>query len=127
MGTNYYVATNHCECCKRYDEEFHIGKSSMGWAFTFRGYPTFKLESWKQWKEFLKDKTIMDEYGDSMTYDSFVDMIETYKAPGYINPHTGRKNQQHNEAGKKDKYPWFNPEYDWDDEDGYSFSSREFS
>ena len=127
MGTNYYVATNHCECCKRYDEEFHIGKSSMGWAFSFRGYPTFKLESWKQWKEFLKDKTIMDEYGDSMTYDSFVDMVETYKAPGYINPHNGRKNQLHNEAGKKDKYPWFNPEYDWDDEDGYSFSSREFS
>lgn len=127
MGTNYYVATNHCECCKRYDEEFHIGKSSMGWAFSFRGYPTFALESWKQWKEFLKDKTIMDEYGDNMTYDSFVDMIETYKSPGYINPHTGRKNQQHNEAGKKDKYPWFNPEYDWDDEDGYAFCSREFS
>ena len=20
MGTNYYVASNHCECCDRYDE-----------------------------------------------------------------------------------------------------------
>ena len=91
---------------------------------------TIVLVSWKQWKEFLKDKIIMDEYHERMDYDSFVDMIETYKAPGYVNPQSGRKNQIHNEAGRKtDKngYTWFNPEYDWDDEDGYSFSDREFS
>ena len=111
MGTNYYVATNHCECCDRYDEEFHIGKSSVGWAFSFRGYPTFELESWKQWKEFLKDKIIKDEYGDTITYQDFVDLIETVKAPGYINPQTGRKNQQLNEAIKKDKYFSFDSEY----------------
>ena len=130
MGTNYYVATNHCECCDRYDEEYHIGKSSGGWAFSFRGYRPERLVSWKQWKEFLKDKIIMDEYHERMDYDSFVDMIETYKAPGYVNPQTGKKNQIHNEAGRKtDKngYTWFNPEYDWDDDDGYSFSDREFS
>lgn len=126
MGTNYYVAKNLCECCNRYDEEFHIGKSSMGWAFSFHGYPTFELKSWKQWKEFLKDQMIKDEYGDTISYEDFVNLIETVKAPGYVNPN-GHRNLQHNEAGKKDKYPWFNPEYDWDDEDGYSFCSREFS
>ena len=63
MGTNYYVATNHCECCNRYDEEYHIGKSSLGWAFTFQGYPADQLTGWKHWKQFLKDQQIRDEQG----------------------------------------------------------------
>lgn len=126
MGTNYYVATNHCECCDRYDTEYHIGKSSYGWSFSFHGYREERLVSWDTWKEFLKDRRIVDEYGDLIDYDEFVKMIETFKSPDYVRE-DGRKNQQHNEAGRNDKYPWFNPEYDWDDEQGYSFSSREFS
>ena len=125
MGTNYYVAKNKCECCKRYDEEFHIGKSSSGWAFTFQGYKYDGLVSWKFYKEYLKDKIIMDEYGEQISYDEFVHMVETYKSPKYINPHNGIKNHLHNDAARKQGY--FNPEYDWDDEDGYSFGTREFS
>jgi len=125
MGDNYYVASNHCECCNRYDEDYHIGKSSHGWAFSFRGYRGERLVSWAAWKEFLRDKTIMNEYGERVDYDWFVNHIETYKSPRYVDKH-GRKNQIHNEAGRNDKYPWFDPEYDWDDEEGYSFSSREF-
>ena len=126
MGTNYYVAKNLCECCNRYDEEYHIGKSSYGWAFSFQGYREERLVSWKAWKEFLKDKIIMDEYGERKNYDWFVEMVETYKAPGYMHE-DGRVNLQHNQQGKIDNRPWFNPEYDWDDEDGYAFCSREFS
>ena len=58
MGTNYYVAENTCECCNRYDETYHIGKSSFGWTFCFQGYEEYNLISWKSWKDFLKDKTI---------------------------------------------------------------------
>ncbi len=129
MGTNYYVASNHCECCDRYDEEYHIGKSSEGWAFSFEGYRPERLVSWKQWKEFLKDKIIMDEYGERIDYDWFVEYIEKEKSPNFVNG-SGRKNQIHNEEGRKPNkhgYTWFDPEYDWDDEDGYSFSAREFS
>lgn len=126
MGTNYYVAKNLCECCNRYDEEYHIGKSSFGWAFSFQGYREERLVSWRAWKEFLKNKTIKDEYGDTMSYEDFVAMVETYKSPNFVHEN-GRKNLQHNEQGKIDKRPWFNPEYDWDDEDGYAFCSREFS
>ena len=126
MGTNYYVAKNLCECCNRYDEEYHIGKASYGWAFSFQGYRAERLVSWQAWKEFLKDKIIMDEYGDRVHYDWFVNFIEDYKSPGYIRE-DGRKNLQHNEQGRIDSRPWFNPEYDWDDEDGYAFCSREFS
>lgn len=126
MGTNYYVAKNKCDCCNRYDEEYHIGKSSHGWAFSFQGYKWNNLTSWKQWKEFLKDQTIVDEYGEQKDYDWFVQMVETYKSPNFVNEN-GRKNLQHNAQGKTDTRPWFNPEYDWDDEDGYAFCSREFS
>lgn len=126
MGTNYYVAKNKCDCCKRYDEEYHIGKSSFGWAFSFQGYRWNKLTSWKAWKEFLKDQMIIDEYGDTISYEDFVTMVETYKSPNYVHEN-GRKNLQHNEQGKLDSRPWFNSEYDWDDEDGYAFCSRDFS
>lgn len=131
MGTNYYVAKNKCECCNRYDEEFHIGKSSGGWAFTFQGYKYDGLVSWKLYKEFLwqaiytRGKYIVDEYGEFIDYDDFVTMVETVKSPNYVNEYNGIKNHLHNDAGRKQGY--FNPEYDWDDEDGYSFCSREFS
>jgi len=129
MGTNYYVASNHCECCDRYDEEYHIGKSSGGWAFSFQGYRAERLVSWQAWKEFLKDKVIMDEYGERIDYDWFVQYIESEKAPGFIRPN-GKPNLQHNDEGRKPNesgYTWFNPEYDWDDPEGYAFCSREFS
>jgi hypothetical protein len=126
VGTNYYVAKNLCECCNRYDEEYHIGKASYGWAFSFQGYRAERLVSWRAWKEFLKDKIIIDEYGERTNYDWFVNYIEEQKSPGYVRE-DGHKNLQHNEQGKIDKRPWFNPEYDWDDEDGYAFCSRWFS
>jgi hypothetical protein len=128
MGTNYYVAKNKCDCCKRYDTEYHIGKSSWGWSFTFQGYKWDNLTSWKLWKEYLKDKMIVDEYGEFMSYDDFVNMIETVKSPEYIRQ-DGHKNLSHNSGN------WFNPEHDWNipivhdwnDDDGYSFTDREFS
>jgi hypothetical protein len=126
VGTNYYVAKNLCECCNRYDEEYHIGKASYGWAFSFQGYRAERLVSWRSWKEFLKDKIIIDEYGERTNYDWFVNYIEENKSPGYVRE-DGHKNLQHNEQGKIDKRPWFNPENDWDDEDGYAFCAREFS
>ena len=126
MGTNYYVAKNLCECCNRYDEEYHIGKASYGWTFSFLGYRAERLVSWRAWKEFLKDKVIVDEYGERTNYDWFVDYIEGNKSPGYVRE-DGHKNLQHNEQGRIDKRPWFNPENDWDDEDGYAFCAREFS
>jgi hypothetical protein len=126
MGTNYYVAKNLCECCNRYDEEYHIGKASYGWAFSFQGYRAERLVSWRAWKEFIKDKIIIDEYGERTNYDWFVNYIEENKSPGYVRE-DGHKNLQHNEQGKIDKCSWFNPENDWDDEDGYAFCAREFS
>ena len=129
MGTNYYVAKNLCECCNRYDREYHIGKSSYGWSFSFHGYRAERLVSWRACQEFLKNQLLMDDSGERVDSAWFVRNIENEKAPGFVRP-DGNKNLQHNAEGRKSNpsgYTWFNPEYDWDDEDGYSFSSREFS
>ena len=120
MGTNYYTAENYCDHCKQYKVDLHIGKSSGGWCFSFQGYKWMSLTSWQAWKAYLKDKLIMDEYGEKMTYESFVDLIEKHKAPS--SPYV---KFQHNDEGRKKG--WFNPEYDWDDAEGFPFCSREFS
>ena len=124
MGTNYYVVENHCECCNRSDRTYHIGEKSYGWAFSFQGYKYDGLTTWQKWKEYLADKTIRDEYGDNFSFDEFVELVEIYGHPTYVLK-CGRKNLVHNEEGRKEG--WFNPEHDWDDPEGYSFSSREFS
>jgi hypothetical protein len=71
MGTNYYLAENRCDHCNRFDHIMHIGKSSMGWAFNFQGYRhSYKpVLSWADWKEYLKDRLIVDEYGTFVHYD----------------------------------------------------------
>ena len=125
MGTNYYTAINHCESCDRFDRDFHIGKSSYGWSFSFRGYRPERLVSWRAWKEFLKDRIIVNEYGERIDYAWFVNYIENEKSPNYYR-NDNQKNLQHNEEGRKPDR-WYNADFDWDDSDGYAFCSREFS
>ena len=76
MSTNYYVRTEpscggkceqHC-----HGEDIHLGKSSAGWAFTFRAYPhpdysngvvTWNVTDYETWLELLSLGTVFDEYG----------------------------------------------------------------
>jgi hypothetical protein len=146
MGTNYYVVENVCECCNRYDEKFHIGKHSYGWAFIFQGYKYDGLTTWQKWKEYLKGQIIRNEYGENVPYEEFVELVEVYAYPNKVVEQAvtgividnknlkielkqvnteGRKLKSHNEEGRKEG--WFNSEHDWDDPEGYSFGSREFS
>ena len=112
MSTNYYVRLNHCGHCERNDL-LHIGNSSGGRAFMFRGYSnknyslpdgdltlqediesdkgislTFsediELHSWSSWKKFLKGKIIIDEDGSKISFANFVVMVESVKSPGYV-------------------------------------------
>lgn len=149
MGTNYYIVENECECCKRKDL-IHIGKSSGGWAFSFRGYKNtygtietddrkdikypydVDLISWENYKQVLKNKKIIDEYHEEIPYDEFVEMIETYKSPSFINER-GRQNMDHITYILNDeRYTWVHSRYSdveehWHDNLGYSFSRTEFS
>lgn len=120
MGTNYYHRYNACSHCDRYDER-HIGKNSMGWQFSFRGYGNAEdgpvIVSWQLWKEVLKEGKIFDEYGRETTLDDFIAMIERSR-------------------GKKNHYDYLrdDPRYGssylsdmWKDTEGWDFTSVGFS
>ena len=99
MGTNYYVRYRY--------EEIHIGKSSIGWTFTF--HATDKIRSYKQWITFLsrKDVNIFDEYGKKVSLKEFKKLVES------------RKDAEHNHAKEY-------PEGSYLDEKGNSMSEGEF-
>jgi hypothetical protein len=65
MGTNYYF--------KMEDEKYHIGKSSVGWKFTWRTQPKIDVYSRDQWKNFITNNKgeIIDEYGDFVNKVNF--------------------------------------------------------
>lgn len=86
MGTNYYLRLNICPHCGRYDA-VHIGKSSSGWRFTFRGYPdtadtplsdiTSIVHSVEDWMKVMEDGEIWDEYGTRTPIEMFWGMVES--------------------------------------------------
>jgi hypothetical protein len=123
MGTNYYHRTNICECCERYDEK-HIGKSSAGWTFSFRGYPRYKdyepdepifaVESYDEWLDVLSTGgEIRNEYGELCTLDEFKALVEA-------------KRPSPNNHALKYRDPRL-PDDNWVDKHGNSFTGREFS
>jgi len=149
MGTNYYakIEENKCECCNRADTyKIHIGKKSWGWSFNFRGYRKglyddqwksgevdVDLTSWREYKEYLADKQIVDEYGDIVSFDEFVKLVEVWGGPEFVRE-DGHKNLDHNTEIKRDPCyagtlhdEYNNPEKHWNDGFGYSFGIGEFS
>jgi hypothetical protein len=75
MGTNYYVEQNRCKTCNRKEEAIHLGKSSFGWRFAFQYNDGKYYKDIKEMKEWLKDKEIVDEYGQRISYKEFWKMI----------------------------------------------------
>ena len=89
MGTNYYVRTEP-SCggkCERHchGEEIHLGKSSAGWAFTFRAYPnpeyapeavTWPVSDYASWHRLLSLGAVFDEYGREVSPDDLLVKIE---------------------------------------------------
>lgn len=124
MGTNYYTVKNICECCNRYDQFLHIGKSSSGWTFTFQGYKdalsmdyseSITILSYKDWLEYLAESKafIKDEYGSDVTLEDFKKLVEN------------KRSAKNNHASYcKIHYPTSD---DWLDEEGNSFSAGDFS
>ena len=134
MGTNYYTDANECKHCNR-KERLHIGKKSMGWEFNFQAYDFYPnsdgetpispmLNSWKNWKEFLEDKKILDEYGEEVSYQEFVGIVEKSK---------GKDNKNHFDYCLNDpkhrEHTLREIEEDqmWKDEDGWAFGYGDFA
>jgi hypothetical protein len=122
MGTNYYHRTNICEHCNRYNEH-HIGKSSGGWTFSFHGERNPESNSlggvvisFSDWKSRLRKGKIFDEYGDEISFNEFIELVEMKK---------DEKNNQTKHC--RVSHPAYAKENCWLDEDGNSFSEGEFS
>lgn len=125
MGTNYYLYTEICKHCGRSDDPIHIGKSSVGWHFSFRGYLDdwydFQITTFEEWKKFLVEKIsrgaiIKDEYGREIQLMDFLTLIANKQNSKYKSPAL---------ASMASRYSTYRQ--DWVDDDGYSFSNYEFS
>lgn len=83
MGTNYYAQGKvECEQCGSKHtcrEAIHLGKSSMGWKFTFAWNGGQYYKSVPEMQEWLKTKTCWDEYGKQITVEEFWQMVEAKK------------------------------------------------
>ena len=130
MGTNYYLNTDVCPHCERAKDHIHVGKSSMGWPFLFRGYREFPpdgvphpITSAVEWRQFIQQAAAMgarlyDEYGQQVDIGEFFGMIEgmiELKRTETRGPNACA-NYRHGERSSE-----------WYDSEGYRFCCNEFS
>ena len=133
MGTNYY-AGKYCKCCKQATEEYHIGKNSFGWVFSFqalRGYdaptPDLDIRSVKQWEKVIADNdyVIRNEYKKVFTPEEFFTMVRETLTGTY-----GKDNDKPNQVNlwrSPGGYTYEPSDEGWLDEEGFSFCYRDFS
>lgn len=125
MGTNYYLRTDVCERCNRCREKIHIGKSSAGWPFLFRGYRAWPLEgvphpitSAQHWRELIEIFTmsgsrITDEHGRDMPPEAFWAFVREKQTET-----KGPLNSAYRHGGRASE---------WFDDEGFRFCDSEFS
>jgi|GEM_PF-1427931 len=135
MGTNYYHRSKPCEKCGTHKTEKHIGKSSCGWQFHFRGYRDDGIVNFQDWlKEFGdSNKEIYDEYGEKIEIKDFIDRV-ILKRSELLNHYNVCCNHPMNEHERKylcerpNMYPSDDLERrTWKDDEGYCFTDWEFS
>ncbi len=76
MGVNYYLRQPPCPCCQQQEEGAHIGKSSLGWRFTFNGSIHNTIDKWREMIAGT-DVCIYDEYGENISKQKFWELVET--------------------------------------------------
>lgn len=128
MGTNFYLRTNVCSHCDRYDE-VHICKSmtSFDTVRTFDADLTddrITVGSWAEWKVLLLTGggLIFDEYGRFWLTADFIEAVEG-------TPAEARRWQYDWMIKHRPGFVSDVPQIDrtWLDADGFTFSGRGFS
>lgn len=115
MGTNYYTPREKCPTCGHKPEDIHLGKSSMGWQFSFQYNGGQYYKTVGEMRIWLADKKIVDEYGGEVLHEEFWKMVEEKQR----NP----ENKNHaaeaivSEQSSYDEYVI----------EGYSFTNAQFS
>lgn len=109
MGTNFYTKEKTCPTCGNTPEAIHLGKSSAGWQFSFQYNGGRFYKNVHEMREWLKDKTIQNEYGRDISHDEFWGIVEAKQTP---------ENENHAKNYPSDSELVI---------DGYSFSDTTFS
>lgn len=89
MGTNVYLILDACEHCHRGEDRVHVGKSSMGWPWLWRGYHEWDspfehaVESADDWWTILDTAGVddlrahlVDEYGARLSVADLRNWVE---------------------------------------------------
>lgn len=79
MGVNYDLHFAPCRYCGKSDPTLHIGKSSIGWTFTFRAHDDIASElDWRKKiaKAIDDGGWIENEHGDVETPEAFWARVE---------------------------------------------------
>lgn len=110
MGTNYYLHERRCDLCGKSDRVMHIGKSSGGWAFSFRAYDDIRSET--AWRGKIEEAValggqIRDGFENVRTPDEFWSLVD--------------------EKRSLKKHAVEHPQYSFLDDKGNSFTDEEFS
>lgn len=71
MGTNYYHFPDQVKATTPVEVGLHIGKNSAGWVFNFQAYETPQLKTVDDYRKFLKDGVIYNEYDEEIPYEEF--------------------------------------------------------
>ena len=93
MGTNYYAVKKKPRIVKVYDD-FHIGKSSIGWKFVFQKQPEY-YNNFEEFKNFILNNDeweIKDEYGRKIKPQELLDFIEEKQKENNVDDFTYNEN-----------------------------------
>jgi len=134
MSTNYYLRTQPCEKCGHSEYKKHIGKSSSGWEFCFRGYLDESIVSYQGWVKEIscENKEIIDECGNIIKFDAFTQIISR-KGDHLLNIFNVTKGvpitQKEKEycSTRHNQYGMSSDTKAWKDNQGFAFIDNEFS
>lgn len=83
MGMNFYALNTHCKLCGQklsgktgVIQKTHLGKSSRGWKFALAYNGGKYYTSWAEMKDWLENKQIINEYGENVSLEEFIDWVE---------------------------------------------------
>ena len=117
MGTNYYAINKRIDNIEDLDLGLHIGKNSCGWVFNFEAHSNPELKSIQNYKDYLKEKFIYDEYAREIPYKEFWEIVESSKES-----FNSRDPYVLTDEEEPFRHAWYN---EWVDE-GFAFSEAEF-
>ena len=118
IGTNFYWFKEKQKEDFEHHEGLHIGNRSCGWVFHFQAHHEPFLHSFNDYKKFLKQGYIYDEYDRYIPYKDFIKAVKDTKKSD-----DGEAPWDFNNCPDSEKYQlceeWMN--------EGYMFSVGDFS